>query len=434
MTLNQISRSVLFTALGVFLGSCSAAPEKKRAGEKITADVLSFANTGLDSPAKAPSFEYGPKTFALIDDLESLKGEGLSMLQGGDLELFERTGTIFSNAFFVGGNKPVLEYRLADGVVKPKSSKSLAMLSSMYQFDTLVNELEKISGISRSEFKNKFGDFQVLFQPSIVLNADGEEIRKYETTNAAYVAGARQFALFKTSESEKIPLSFNPQIISHEFGHSIFEYSFFDGKYQTCSLANASAEENLFKGRLELEYIVRGINEGFADFVSFVWTGSSNILEASLGKSKETDERNFHLTNIDYDSIGFESSTCKGQFYCVGTLWAKALLDVYQGLNLDVRDAEQRKVFLRSLVGYLKNAGDKMRANDGAMLPEPDDDILRCRLRQFREAITDNKMLGTFLKAFVESVPVSQRSLYCSKFSSRFGASGFASEFRGSCT
>ncbi|MEN9529479.1 MAG: hypothetical protein RI932_1352 [Pseudomonadota bacterium] len=434
MRMHFIFQSILVAICVSLSSSCSAPQERKAGGEKITADVLSMSSTAPSSPGQSPSFEYGPKTFALIDDLENLKGAGLSMLQGGDLEIFERTGTIFSNAFFVGGTKPVLEYRLADGVVKSKSSKSLAMLSSMYQFDSLVNELEKISGISQAEFRSRFGDFQVLFQPSIVLNANGEQIRKYETTNAAYVAGARQFALFKTSDLEKIPLSFNPQIISHEFGHSIFEYSFFDGKYQNCSLADAAEDLKVFKGRLELEYIVRGINEGFADFVSFVWTGSSNILESSLGTGKGTDERNFVLSNFDYSSIGTEASRCKGQFYCVGTLWASALLDVYKGLNLDVRNAEQRKAFLRNLVGYIKSTGSRLRANNGAALPEADDDIRRCRIRQFREAITDDRLLGAFLKSFVETLPASERSLYCSKLANRFGTAGFAVEYRGSCS
>jgi len=230
------------------MGSCSTPQERKKAGEKITADVVSLSSSAPDSPGKSPSFEYGPKTFALIDDLDRLRGAGLSLLQGGDLEVFEKLGTIFGNAFFVGGKTPVLEYRLTEGVVKPKSSKSLAMLSSMYQFDSLVNELDKISGISASEFRTKYGDFQVLFQPSIVLNADGEQVRKYETTNAAYVAGARQFALFKTSDTEKIPLSFNPQIISHEFGHSISSIPFLMENIRTVPLPRLMQNQISSKG------------------------------------------------------------------------------------------------------------------------------------------------------------------------------------------
>jgi len=140
------------------------------------------------------------------------------------------------------------------------------------------------------------------------------------------------------------------------------------------------------------------------------------------------------LSTFDYESIGRDSAECKGQFYCVGTLFAKALLDVYQGQNFDMRNAEQRKLFLRNLTGNIKNTGARLRANDGAALPEPDDDIVRCRIRQFRDSFTDEKVLGVFLKAFVESLPATERGLYCSKLISRFGASGFPAQYRGSCS
>lgn len=425
-----------FSALASFvflLSACSEPAARKKAGESFVADVLTIDTDSVESPGSVPKFRFGPQAFKILNDVNNLSGGGLSLLQGGDLEVLEMAGSIITNGLFTGGNRPLLEYRVNDGVVKPKTTKSLAMLSAMYQFDSLVASIELLTGKKLDDFSKEFGSFRVLFQPSILIDDDGRQVRNYETSNAAYVAGARQFALYKTSDSEKVPLIFNPQIIAHEFGHAIFETSFYDNNYQTCD-AKDFDKANLFKGRLELEYVIRGLNEGFADFVSFAWTGSSNVLESSIGKSNASAQRNFSEIGFDYDALSSASNTCTGGFYCLGSVWARTLLDIYQGFNFDVRNASQRKQFLRELVGMLKATSEKLRADNGAALPPPDADIESCKPRQKKLGLIDDEILGSFLKAFVESSSASSRKLYCEKIVLRFGAFGFANKFRGSCS
>lgn len=414
------------------LSACSESTALKRVGESFFADVLTVDKSSVDSPGNVPTFRFGPQPFVILNDVNSLSGDGISLLQGGDLEVFELAGSIITKGLFTGGNRPHLEYRIKDGVVKPKNTKSLAMLSAMFQFDALVSNIELLTGIKLEEFRKEFGSLRVLFQPAILMDDDGEQIKNYETSNAAYVAGAKQFALYKTSDSEKVPLSFNPQIIAHEFGHAIFETSFYANKYETCDSKDVD-KTNLFKGRLELEYVIRGLNEGFADFVSFVWTGSSNILESSIGKSSSSAERNFSQIPFSYEALSSGSRTCSGGFYCLGSVWARTLLEIYQGLNFDVRNDAQRREFLRELVGMLRASGEKLRANNGADLPPVDEDTRRCRPRQIKLGIIDDEMLGTFLNAFVQSSSAGSRKLYCEKIVLRFGASGFADKFRRSC-
>lgn len=414
------------------LSACSESTALKRVGESFVADVLTVDKSSVDSPGNVPTFRFGPQPFVILNDVNSLSGDGISLLQGGDLEVFELAGSIITKGLFTGGNRPHLEYRIKDGVVKPKNTKSLAMLSAMFQFDALVSNIELLTGIKLEEFRKEFGSLRVLFQPAILMDDDGEQIKNYETSNAAYVAGAKQFALYKTSDSEKVPLSFNPQIIAHEFGHAIFETSFYANKYETCDSKDVD-KTNLFKGRLELEYVIRGLNEGFADFVSFVWTGSSNILESSIGKSSSSAERNFSQIPFSYEALSSGSRTCSGGFYCLGSVWARTLLEIYQGLNFDVRNDAQRREFLRELVGMLRASGEKLRANNGADLPPVDEDTRRCRPRQIKLGIIDDEMLGTFLNAFVQSSSAGSRKLYCEKIVLRFGASGFADKFRRSC-
>ncbi len=45
--------------------------------------------------------------------------------------------------------------------------------------------------------------------------------------NAAYLPGQSQFLLFQRSAIEQIPLAANLQVISHEFGHAVFDYVLF---------------------------------------------------------------------------------------------------------------------------------------------------------------------------------------------------------------
>jgi len=416
-----------------FVLSCKNDVQKLPDSGLFRADVVTLDSGSVQTPSDVPKFIYGTQTFPRLTDINNLSGPRLKVLQGGDLEIQETAGSVITSSQFSGYTTPNLEYRVVEGVVKPLNNKSLTLLSAGFQFDTLINKIEALTGLREDEFFQGFQEFNIIYHPAVKLQISDEQIRKYETTNAAYIAGVKQFALFTSGKDERVPMAFNPQIISHEFGHAIFEKTFFDNKYERCAIGTYK-EQKIFPGRLESEFVIRGINEGFADFVSFVWTGSSNILQASLGDSVNTRERDFSSADFDYRDFSFEGTdVCRGRFYCIGTLWAKTLFEVYKSRSLDPKNVDARQAYLREIVGVLTMVGETLRAFDGDRLPVPDDMASRCQTRDYLSPSYDEDVLAAFFEAFIDNVDSAQRKNYCDAIAKHFDTSAFPNSSRGSC-
>ena len=427
-----LMKSINLLPLWIVLVGCDSDLQQRNATGVIVADVLSLSDTAPDSPEMLPKYVFGPRKFELIKDISSMSAHGLKLIQGGDIEIISRAGSLITNGFFSGGATPFVDYSTLNGVIKPKDDRSLSMLSAMFHFDSLFASIERLSGVSRDELLNDGLSFQVIYQPAILIDDDGDKSRRYETGNAAYIAGAKQFALYKSGVDEEVPLIVNPQVVAHEFGHAIFELSFYQNAYQSCN-KNEVTDEGVFPGRLELEYIIRGLNEGFADFVSFVWTGSTNLLESSFGKTTQSDQRNFATIGYNYSNLGEGSERCTGEIYCVGSIFAKSLLDAYKDLGFDVKKREQREEYLRALYSILKGAGSELRDGVNDSLPSADDSVSRCKLRDSRNVLFDDEILGLFLKAFIDASRAEQKQAFCKSFAEHFGESGFASRYRSGC-
>lgn len=429
---NPSAAFFVISAIWFFCG-CKTSVKTLPAGDTIRADVVSFDPASVQAVSDAPKFIYGPQTFSRITDINALSGSRLKMLQGGDLEIQETLGSVILSNQFGGFTIPNLDYRIANGIVKPTTSKSLTMLSAIYNFDTLVGAVESLTGIPENEFFKTSADLSVIYHPAVKVTAGGEVVKKYETTNAAYLAGSNQFALFMPGREEQVAMAYNAQIIAHEFGHSIFERSFFNNKFDRCTKGNY-VEQKLFPGRLEQEFTVRGLNEGFADFVSFVWTGSGNILQSSLGISPATRERNFALIGFDYDDYSYSGSDiCTGGYYCLGTLWAKTLFEVYQSRGLDPKNFELRKEFLRETVQLMSEVGKSLREFDGDRLPKPDEKMSKCEVREGLSPSYDEDLLAVFFEAVIENTETSKRKGYCDAISKYFGQTAFPDSARGDC-
>lgn len=427
-----LRKFLCITLISLFNLSCDSDGYKTTTSTNLVADVLALTDGAPNTPAETPAYTFGPQRFSILTDIAKMDAPGLRLIQGGDIEIFAQAGSLITNGFFSGGKDPYFNYSEINGIVKPNDHRTLTMLSSMYQFDALMTALPNLSGYKKDELLEGSQGFQVIFQPSILIDEDGDKIRRYETGNAAYIAGAKQFALYKTGTGENIPLAINPQVIAHEFGHAIFEFSFFQNSYQKCERSSIIDERN-FPGRLELEYIIRGLNEGFADFVSFVWSGSSNLLESSFGSTVQTAERNFANINYTYATLNDQSSLCTGEIYCIGSLFARALLDAFVTLGFDVKSQSEREQYLRSVFGTLRGAGEKLRAGKDYALPFADDQVAACKLRNSRSVLLDDEILGVFLGAFVDSAPVDQKQAFCGRFAEQFGESGFALRYRSGC-
>lgn len=417
----------------LLLIGCDSELRHVQTTNEIVANVLSLRDTAPELPEQVPAYVFGPQKFQLIKNISTMSAPGLKLIQGGDIEIFATAGSLITSGFFRGGAAPFIDYSADNGVVRAKDERSLAMLSAMFHFDSLFASIERLSGVSRDDLLNNGLAFQVLYQPAILIDDEGDQSRRYETGNAAYIAGAKQFALYKTGVGESIPLIVNPQVVAHEFGHAIFELSFFQNSYETCDKGLVN-DVGVFPGRLELEYIIRGLNEGFADFVSFVWTGSTNLLESSFGKTQQSEQRNFAKIGYKYSSLSEGADVCLGEIYCVGSLFARSLLDAYVALGSDVKNRSQREEFLQSLYSTLKSTGGQLREGVKYALPAADEKVATCKLRDSRRVLVDDEILGTFFEAFLDSSKAEQRQAFCRSFADYFGESGFAPRYRGACS
>lgn len=433
MVFNFLKTNIVVISLLAFAVGCDSDLQQAGATNEIVADVLSVSDLAPESPEQLPQYVFGPKKFELIKNISSMSAPGLRLIQGGDIEILSRAGSLITSGLFSGGSTPFIDYSIQSGVVRAKDDRSLAMLSAMFQFDSLFDSIERLSGVSRTALLNSGQEFQVIYQPSILIKDEGDESRRYETGNAAYIAGARQFALYKSGVGEDIPLIINPQVVAHEFGHAIFELSFFQNSYQACERSKVS-DEGVFPGRLELEYVIRGLNEGFADFVSFVWTGSTNLLESSFGKTTQTDQRNFSTIEFKYTTLSEGGEPCTGEIYCLGSIFARSLLDTYVALGFDVRNKEQREAFLQSLFSILKTTGSQLRDGVKYRLPIVDDKVAVCKLRDARDVTFDDEILSLFLMAFLDSSRAEQKQAFCKSFAENFGESGFSYRSRSGCS
>lgn len=91
-------------------------------------------------------------------------------------------------------------------------------MSTAYQFDYVLSEIENLTGYSPNTIMSKLGKFNIYFNTS-VLSDEGEESTE---PNAYYVLFQQFFLTLKTSKVETIPFSTNLKIIAHEFGHFFY--------------------------------------------------------------------------------------------------------------------------------------------------------------------------------------------------------------------
>lgn len=376
--------------------------------------VLSF--TGNDANGKA-EFALTEKTFRTLTNFNELEGTYLNLRRGGKLSIREVNGSIVASDSFSGGESPDLRYQVKSGTAVALDYSSLVMLSAYYQLDEVYSTLEEKIGLIPSDVQSIMpgGKHTVLFEPEIKLTKQGSDISAGLKLNAAYSPADKKFLLFQRSPIEAVPLAANFQVVTHEYGHFVFDYSFQGGKY------NAD-------NRWNDEWALNGINEGFADFISWIFTDSSDILRASIEIDSLADERDFVKTTFVFsDLAGADPAACKGDFYCVGSLFARSLYETYQAL----KSTTSKKDMALGTINSLKKCQEAMNAMPESILPPKADTISMTREEIFQR---DGKITGAFLRAFVNNAPVAWKADLCTAFRKNFGTTGFPTAARdGSC-
>lgn len=392
--------------------SCGSKEFKMSAPYKAV--VLAFS--GNDANGKA-QFALTEKTFRTLTNFNELDGTYLSIRRGGKLTITQQNGSIVAAENFSGGESPGLRYNVKSGVAMSLDYSTLAMLSSYYQLDEIYSTLEEKLGITPTVLQANLsgGKHTMLFEPEIKLKTAGTEISAGIKLNAAFSPSDKKFLLFQRSPIESVPLSSNFQVISHEFGHFVFDYSFYAGKFDSTNRWND-------------EWTMSGMNEGFADFVSWSYTDSTDILRSSIDIAKVADERDFAKSTFTYDDLNaIDPTACRGEFYCVGTLFARSLYQTQKALNSIVSKREMAK----GVIETLQKCQEAMNALDTSIMPEKAD---RESLSDAELYTRDGKVAGGFLHAFVKNAPAAWKAELCTSFKNNFGLSGFPEAARtGSC-
>ena len=376
--------------------------------------VLAF--TGTDSSGKA-QFALTEKTFRTLTDFNNLDGTYVNIKRGGALTIKNISGSIVSSENFEGGESPSLRYNVKSGVAVALDYSTLAMLSAYYQLDEIYSTVESKLGVTPAALQANLpgGKHTMLFEPEIKITENGSEVSAGVKLNAAFSPPDKKFLLFQRSPIEAVPLAANFQVLTHEFGHFVFDYSFFGGKYSSTN-------------RWSDEWTMSGINEGFADFVSWSFTDSTDILRSSIDIAKIADERNFAKTTFTFDDLSaYEPDACKGEFYCVGSLFARTLYQTQKALTATVT----KKDMAQGVIETLKKCQEAMNSMDTAILPakQTRDDLSRVNAYSY-----DGKIAGGFIRAFVLNAPPAWKTELCNAFKNNFGTNGFPAAARtGSC-
>ncbi|MBM3383168.1 MAG: hypothetical protein FJY29_12125 [Betaproteobacteria bacterium] len=377
-----------------------------------------------------------PRNLSLLEDIDTLQSNFFSVNLGGVIKISSNFGSLVSAELDSTSNRGRLRYTVKNGVIIPRDTSSLLALSSFYAFERTINALKASTGLEPQSLKEKInGPFNLYFEPTI-LEKDGAHKSFYTIKfNAAFNSENNQFYLFRRSEIESIPFSANIKVISHEFGHALFKTSFNQNTVENCTLPNEAElqtrrEDKFFRGRWSLEYAISGLNEGFADFHSYVVTSSADIF-AELNPAIANNSRALNGIKFNFSQLGNDSA-CAGRFYCIGTLFARSLYNVAKRYS---NNRAELMGFSRRVYAALEKTAENMRKSPAVdIIPFANQEALMCKRRDRPVLTYDGALTSSFLAAFLQSFTAGEeKKLLCENFTELFGTTGFAQKVRVVC-
>ena len=437
-----VPRAALFCGGGISalmgcLVASSCSDESPGVLGEIKAQVVYLDRDEVARNGGRAVFKVGAQNFGYLKDLKQLDGDFLKIVRGGELSIKDIAGSQIMSDKFEGGTGPNLRFDVTGGVVVPRDYSTLAMLSSYYQYEQVFANLGKVTGIKVEDFVAKSGKLKALFEPTIKLETDSNTQVASQKLNAAYVSGQKQFVLFQRSAVEKVPLAANLQVIMHEFGHAVFEQTFFQNRFKAYDSDQPNLDRN-FAGRLEQEYAIRGLNEGFADFMSYGLVGSTDILRSSIDIEDKADQRDFSKQRFVYSDLGSEDASraelCNGSFYCIGTLFAHSLYQAMQALNIDGSNFDARTGMSSLVVTAVSKAQGTLKTLSTDIYPLPNSYVSSCGSGGIKGGdVYNGKITGAFLNAFIANMPDNSKKALCDAFANNFGDVGFPTAARKGC-
>ncbi|MCB9229945.1 MAG: hypothetical protein H6618_10070 [Deltaproteobacteria bacterium] len=280
------------------------------AGQPVRARIVVFS----DEEGSNTQYQWKEVVFNTLTDPDTMNGLYAQVVGNAEFRLEESqeegsTEAAPGSYKLKGGDAVQLAYKMQDGVLHPLDYHSMLMLSMYYHYEKIVEFWRDHLGLD----PDVFGKRRLVYAPKIAAGNKGE-ISGTLKLNAAFDPVSQNFLFFKTSPREGLPIAMNLAILAHEFGHSVFDVFAARKEVPFYETSDSRADKQ-----------IRGINEGFADFVSWVMT----MLEDGYGVTHAgiAAERILPVSWTSRDLILYPK-ICKGSFYCKGSVLASALYEV----------------------------------------------------------------------------------------------------------
>lgn len=290
------------------------------------------------------------------------------------------------------------------GVAVARDIESLLVLSAYHVFTGVFARAAEVYG--PIDQLVPAGGFQILVEPKFHSDLGSQELG----TNAAYISGGQAFLLVQMSSLEQVPLGMNPGVLSHEFGHHVFQITFgvADGTCHPKSPEPGPTPPGRFAGT----ETIAGFNEGFADFTAFALQAETHVLADSI-PALDTGERTIDRRVPGYlDFTWTTRDRCEGSFYCIGTLWARAVFEMYLATGARIDDLAARGAFARTIAASVAGIPARLRQRSG--WPGPSE---AC---DFTEIDDETTLAHAYVEAFIAGLPATLQPSACTELRARF--------------
>ncbi len=274
--------------------------------------------------------------------------------------------------------------------------------ATLYAHLEKLNELDQASGAAESLPKHSAVGLNVGF-----VDKNNNVIEN----NAQYTPSVDAILFLPYTQSE-LPITLNAGVIAHEHFHSLFHHivlMHFDSKVAYGSL-NLDESERRSESRVPAKdqesvsiqmynrYLLRGVNEGLADFWGWIYSGDENFVGRSIPAALEA-RRLDKDDSIFFDLVTFKYAISQNEgdgprvahAYSLGTQYAVYLrntfLKIYKKNDIETR-AKMAKILVQALFKFKIDL--EKRLTSEYLPPE-------IFMASFFKALTDQtKELGTF--------------------------------------
>lgn len=252
---------------------------------------------------------YKVVSFKTLKNLKKMQGDYADLFGAVKIHVDENNE---ENPLTISSKKSVsLDYRVKNKVVYPLNFDSHAFLSIYWNIEKTFEFWQKNFDLG----PEKLGKISLFYEPEFLFARENSKYSLLSKVNASFFPGSTFFAFYGTSSLEELPIKMDLSVFAHEFGHFIFDYFFAAKEYKTYLTDKA------FSSSQELS----GINEGFADFCSWLVSKSTNPLELSLPFAAEERKIPSQWTS---KQLKDKKVSCRGGFYCKGSVLTSSLYEL----------------------------------------------------------------------------------------------------------